>query len=170
MTSPSTTYIVFALLSFALAGFGVRILFRQSQKILLGIRAKHWPHTHARIKESPIMRVSQTQERGAYVKVRYLYKVDGVIHEGNTIHPCCGRMDYDPSSTSYELRRGNTVRVYHDPDCPSRSTLSAGFHLASLLPILGGLFAVIPALGAIMWGCVLLAGWQMKIEVLIVEW
>lgn len=170
MTSPSTPYIVFALLSFALAGFGVRILFRQGQKILLGIRAKHWPHTHAKVKESQIERVSQTQERGAFVKVRYRYEVDGIIHEGNTIHPCYGRMDYAPSSTLHELRRGNTVRVYHDPDCPSRSTLSAGFHLASLLAIIGGLFAVIPALGAIIWGCILLAGWEMNLDILIVEW
>lgn len=170
MTSPSTTYIVFALLSFALAGFGVKILFRQSQKILLGIRAKHWPHTHAKIKESQIEQVSQTKNWGAFVKARYLYEVDGIIHEGNTIHPCYGRMDYDPSSTLHEIRRGKTVRVYHDPCQPARSTLSVGLRLASLLPILGGLFAVIPALGAIIWGCVLLAGWQMNLEVLIVEW
>lgn len=170
MTSLSTASIVFALLSFALAGFGVRILARHGQRILLSIRAKRWPHTHATIEESQIVRVSQTQDRGHFVQVRYLYEVGGISHEGNSIHPCYGRMDYNPSSTLYELKRGNTVRVYHDPNCPSRSTLSVGFHLASLLPVLGGLFAIVPALGFAAWGCIMLAGLSMNIEVLVVEW
>lgn len=170
MTSISATDITLSLLSFALAAYGLRILVRHLRKIHLSICAKSWLHTQAKIKHSEIVRISQTQNWGEKVAVRYLYEVQGVTYEGNTIHPSYGRTELNAFHTWERLKHGRTLRVYYDPELPSRSTLTVGFHLASLLPVLAGLLAIVPAVGFAAWGCILLAGWQTNVEGLGVGW
>lgn len=167
MTSPAT--IVLCLLCLGLAGWGWRILVRHTKRIHLGIRARAWPQTFAKIKHSRLVQYSSSQSRGGKVVVRYLYEVNGTAYNGDTIHPCYPRgkgVDYHSHATLDKVRMARRVRVYYDPLQPSRSMLCTGFYPASLFPILGGLFAILPGAGVALWLLIKFAGWQASFEVM----
>jgi hypothetical protein len=161
--------IAISLVCLALAGFGLRIIVRQTRKICLGIRAQEWPHTHAKIKRACTVPDSSAPDRGEHVEVRYLYEVHGATYEGNIIHPCYPRRTpvYRAFVIWEKARGGRDARVSYDPQQPSRSTLSTGFYPVSLLPILGGLFMTVPGAGVATWLLIKLAGWQAHFEVMV---
>ena len=167
---PATITISLACL--ALAGLGARIIIRQAQRIILGIRATDWPHALAKIKHSRMVPLSSTQDRGEKVEVRYLYEVNGATYEGNTIHPCYpGKTSDRHASDTWERVRGvPNVRVSYDSRQPSHSTLSTGFYLSSLFPIFGGLFMIVPGTGVVTWLLFKFAGWQANFEVMVLSY
>ncbi|QIF02170.1 DUF3592 domain-containing protein [Roseimicrobium sp. ORNL1] len=161
--------IAISLICLALAWLGVRIIARHAKKIVLGIRARDWPHAHGEIRHSRVVQLSPARNRGEKVEVRYHYKVNDTTYVGDTIHPCySGKMpDYHAHATRERVMGGRSVRVSYDPVQPSRSTLSTGFYPASLLPIIGGLFALLPGTGLATWYLIKLAGWHATFEVMV---
>jgi hypothetical protein len=161
--------IAISLVFLGLAWLGVRIIARHAKKIVLGIRARNWSHAHGAIRHSRVVQLSPARNGGERVEVRYGYKVNGVTYKGDIIHPCySGEMpDYHASTTREKVRGARSVRVSYDPRQPSHSTLSTGFYPSSLLPIMGGLLALLPGAGLATWYLIKLAGWHATFEVMV---
>lgn len=120
---------------------GAWLMFHTGRKIVVGNRAKNWPHTTARIKNVESKDTSSDEGSSREIVVRYTYRAGGQDYEGTTIHPAYGGSSFEVAHRGLEkvLKPDQQVRVYYDAMRPSTCTLSVGFYSCTLAAFFGGM-------------------------------
>lgn len=134
--------LVVLVVCFAAFAAGAVIALRAANLIRRSLQASRWPTTVATLLMAQDQDVSGAEDTNHRINVRYSYEVEGLAHEGNTLHPCYGggsRFGPAHSELVAVLQPGQRYRIHHHPDRTEQSMMSAGFHLLSVIPLSVGL-------------------------------
>lgn len=114
---------VFFLIGFGVLGYGIWSARRSTQ-------AAAWPTVPGTITQLSVQENSDSDGNTYEVKVRYMYKVDGVVYQGSRLAfgyaGSSGREAHD--EIHRKLQGANTITVRYNPSDPSVSCLSFGLH------------------------------------------
>jgi hypothetical protein len=109
---------------------GIFILTYSLRSTWQSTQAAKWPTTPAILTESKIVQHQDDDGSSYEVKVQYSYTVDGVVYEGSRV-----AFGYSASSgfkaheeIHQKLKGAKAISVRYNPNDPSISCLSFGFH------------------------------------------
>lgn len=137
---------VVLLFCIAVLAAGVLILTKSAGVIWHCQQSSRWPTTPGTLLEVEDQDLSGPEDTYHRIRVRYTYVVEGVCHEGTSIHP--GYVGGSRYSTAHSallavLQPGQQYRIHYNRSRPDESTLAAGLHLPSMLPLLIGIQLVL---------------------------